>query len=47
MALNDAQVRNVKPADRAYKLFDNDGFFLLVTPAGGRLWRLKYRFGGK
>ncbi|MBI2801772.1 MAG: DUF4102 domain-containing protein [Gammaproteobacteria bacterium] len=23
------------------------GLFLLVTPNGGRWWRLKYRFGGK
>ena len=23
------------------------GFSFLVTPSGGKLWRLKYRFGGK
>ena len=23
-----------------------EGLFLLVTPTGGKLWRLKYRFGG-
>ncbi|HEY3307984.1 MAG TPA: Arm DNA-binding domain-containing protein [Desulfuromonadaceae bacterium] len=22
------------------------GLFLLITPTGGKLWRLKYRFGG-
>ena len=26
---------------------DGGGLFLLVTPAGGRLWRLKYRVGGR
>lgn len=26
---------------------DGGGMFLEVTPSGGRLWRLKYRFGGK
>ena len=23
------------------------GLFMLVTPSGGKLWRIKYRFGGK
>lgn len=29
--------------DKAYKLADERGLFLLVTPTGGKLWRLKYR----
>jgi hypothetical protein len=29
------------------KLFDGGGLFLLVMPNGSKLWRLKYRFGGK
>ena len=28
-----------------YKLFDERGLFLLVTPTGGRLWRLRYWIG--
>jgi len=28
-------------------MFDGEGLYLEVTPTGGRLWRLKYRFGGK
>jgi integrase len=28
-------------------MFDGRGLFLLVTPAGGKLWRLKYRLAGK
>jgi hypothetical protein len=47
MALNENQVENAKPADTAYKLADGLGMFLLVNPKGGRLWRFKYRFGGK
>ncbi len=47
MALTDAQVRNAKPQERDYKLFDSDALFLQVTTAGGRLWRLKYRVAGK
>ena len=47
MALNDAQVRSAKPRDKNYKLYDADGLFVLVTIAGGKLWRFKYRFAGK
>jgi len=32
-----------KPRERPYKLFDERGLFLLVSPTGGRLWRLRYR----
>ena len=41
--LTAAQVKNAKPKDKPYKLFDGGGLFLLVTPAGGKLWRMKYR----
>jgi integrase len=44
--LTDTKVRTTKPADKPQKLFDGGGLFLLVTPSGGKLWRLKYRFGG-
>ncbi|MGF6730659.1 integrase [Paraburkholderia youngii] len=47
MALTDLMVRNAKPGNKQQKLFDERGLFLLVTPAGGKWWRLKYRFGGK
>ena len=45
--LTDMQIRAIKPAAKAIKLFDGSGLFLSVTPSGGKLWRLKYRFGGK
>jgi len=45
--LNDTKVRNAKPREKSYKLFDERGLFLLVTPPGGRLWRLKYRISGR
>ncbi|MDA8418083.1 MAG: integrase arm-type DNA-binding domain-containing protein [Desulfobacteraceae bacterium] len=44
--LTDTKVRRIKPAEKPKKLFDGGGLFLLVTPTGGKLWRLKYRFGG-
>src|SRR5215467_4101069 len=45
--LNDTKVRNAKPREKSYKLFDERGLYLLVTPPGGRLWRLKYRIRGR
>ena len=47
MALTDVKVRNVKPGSKQAKLSDGGGMYLLVTPKGGKCWRLKYRFGGK
>jgi integrase len=45
--LTDAAIRKAKPSEKQRKMFDARGLFLLVTPAGGKLWRLKYRFSGK
>ena len=49
MPLNDRQIRNAKPteAGKKAKLFDGGGLYLEVTPAGGKIFRLKYRIGGK
>ncbi len=47
MVLTDTGVKNAKPHERPYKLSDERGLFLLVNPNGSKLWRLKYRFGGK
>jgi integrase len=41
------EIDNAKPRAKPYKLFDGGGIFLEVTPAGGRLWRWKYRLAGK
>jgi integrase len=47
MALTDVKVRNAKAEAKQVKLSDAGGMYLLVTPQGGKCWRLKYRFGGK
>ncbi|MGH8320243.1 MAG: tyrosine-type recombinase/integrase [Steroidobacteraceae bacterium] len=44
--LSESRIRAAKPAAKPYKLFDERGLFLLLTPAGGRLWRFRYRLGG-
>ncbi len=47
MPLTDAAVRNAVPRDKPYRLADSAGLYLEVSPAGGKYWRFKYRFGGK
>lgn len=47
MALTDTGIKKLKPAAKAQKHFDGGGMYLEVMPTGGKLWRLKYRFGGK
>jgi len=41
-------VKAAKPVDKPLiKLSDEKGLYLLVTAAGGKLWRLDYRFESK
>ena len=47
MALTDTAIRSSKPLDKAYKVYDEGGLYLQVTPSGGKWWRFKYRFEGK
>jgi hypothetical protein len=47
MSLSDTKAHNAKPGEKQFKLYDTDGMYLLVTPNGGKCWRLKYRFHGK
>jgi integrase len=49
MPLTDTAIRNAKPKPdkKQLKLFDSRGLFLLVSPSGGKWWRLRYRFNGK
>lgn len=46
-AVSDAALRGAKPADKAYKIAAGNGLYLEVTPGGSKLWRWKYRIGGK
>lgn len=47
MALSDTKIRTARPLDKPYKLTDERGLALLVNPNGSKLWRFRYRFGGK
>lgn len=46
-ALTDASIRNLKPQGRAFRKADGFGLCIEVTPSGGKLWRFRYRYGGK
>ncbi|MEI7868672.1 MAG: integrase arm-type DNA-binding domain-containing protein [Candidatus Methylumidiphilus sp.] len=47
MPLTDTTVNNLKPQAKPTKDFDGGGLYIEVLPAGGKYWRLKYRFDGK
>lgn len=47
MPLTDKQIKAAKPKEKPYKLFDERGLYLLVTPKGGLWWRFKYRLQGR
>jgi integrase len=47
MPITDTAIRNAKTVDKPVKLYDGQGMFVLVTPAGGKWWRFRYRFDGK
>jgi integrase len=47
MALTDTKIRNLKAKTKPYKVSDFEGLYVLVTPAGSKLWNLKYRLDGK
>ncbi|RQW27247.1 DUF4102 domain-containing protein [Rhodobacteraceae bacterium CH30] len=47
MPLTDLKIKQLKPREKLYKVADEKGLYLEVTPQGGKWWRLKYRFDGK
>lgn len=55
MPLSDTRVRSLKAGvkpdgsttSKSYKVADEKGLYLEVTPKGSKLWRFKYRIGGK
>jgi integrase len=47
MPLTDIKIRHAKPGQVAVKLTDGGGLYLEVTPSGNKLWRYRFRLGGK
>ena len=44
VALTDTEIRKTKIKASAYRMSDGGGLYIWITPAGGKLWRWKYRF---
>ena len=47
MKLTDRAIVNLKATGKIHKHFDGGGLYVHVSPTGGKLWRLFYRFNGK
>lgn len=47
MALSDTKLRNLKPAEKGYQEADEGGLFVEVMPGGAKVWRMRYRIGGR
>jgi hypothetical protein len=47
MSLTATAINAARPQASPYKLFDESGLYMSIEPSGGKLWRLKYRYGGK
>lgn len=44
MPLTDTACKQAKPTGKTCRMFDGGGMYLEISPAGGKWWRLKYRF---
>jgi integrase len=47
MALSDTALKNLKPTDKAYQKPDEGGLFVEIMPGGSKVWRMRYRIGGR
>ena len=47
MPLSDTAIKAAKPKDKPYKLYDEQGLFIIIAANGGKWWRLKYFFNNK
>ena len=47
MPISAVAVRQAKPREKPYRLYDALGLYLEVGVTGSKYWRLKYRFDGR
>jgi integrase len=47
MSLTDAAVKNAKPEDKARKLSDGGGLYLLIKPSGYKCWKYDFRLDNR
>ncbi|WP_254913107.1 tyrosine-type recombinase/integrase [Novosphingobium sp. B 225] len=43
--MTETRLRALKVKDKPYKVADQRGLYIEVTPSGGKLWRFRYRIG--
>ncbi|MEM5799861.1 MAG: integrase arm-type DNA-binding domain-containing protein [Candidatus Aenigmatarchaeota archaeon] len=46
-SLTNLQIKNAKPKDKDYKIFDGNGMYVLITKRGSKLFRWDYSFKNK
>lgn len=44
--LTKSKIDAARPREKAYKLFDGRGLYIIINPNGRHWWRFKYRFDG-
>ncbi len=47
MPLTAKDIASALPGDKLIRHYDGGGLYLEIVPAGGKWWRMKYRFNGK
>ncbi len=47
MALNDLKLKNLKPENSRYLVFDSGGLYIQVYPSSKKSWIFRYQFGGR
>lgn len=47
MALTDLAIKHAKAKNRPYTMTDGGGLGIEVSPAGGKVWRWRFRYDGK
>ena len=45
--LTDTKLRAMKRREKVYRVADTNGLCIEVRPTGAKLWRYRYRHGGK
>lgn len=45
--ITEEDIANAQPKAKPYRLLAGEGLHVLVSPAGGKYWRMKYRMAGR
>ena len=45
--ITDTELRRLRPQEKAYKVTDRDGMYVMVTTAGTKSFRYDYRLNGR